>query len=258
MSKQHYPIAETFYSLQGEGLYAGTPMFFIRLAGCNVGKYCYEHPDGELQGLVTPTQANPVSLAVQTEHSICTSSLGQTFVCDTDYHTKEKLTAGEIAAHISSVGHICITGGEPLMHDLVPLLVALAKHKIIKAPHWIHIETSGTLPIIDLFHALPNGTISADELWITCSPKEGFMEQNVECIDEYKFVINFDTLDDTSNVVKRILHTTRGVGHKPIYIQPANPIDSLNTDALRKAIEFVQTHSFLRLSQQHHKSWNLR
>ena len=33
---QNYPIAETFHSLQGEGAWAGTNAFFIRLAGCDV------------------------------------------------------------------------------------------------------------------------------------------------------------------------------------------------------------------------------
>lgn len=31
-----YPVVEKFYSLQGEGLYMGTPAFFIRFAGCNL------------------------------------------------------------------------------------------------------------------------------------------------------------------------------------------------------------------------------
>ncbi|MEO0541875.1 MAG: 7-carboxy-7-deazaguanine synthase QueE, partial [Cyanobacteria bacterium P01_A01_bin.105] len=32
-----FPIVETFHSLQGEGTWAGTSAFFIRLAGCDVG-----------------------------------------------------------------------------------------------------------------------------------------------------------------------------------------------------------------------------
>lgn len=31
-----YAIAETFYTLQGEGYHAGSPAQFIRFAGCNV------------------------------------------------------------------------------------------------------------------------------------------------------------------------------------------------------------------------------
>ena len=31
-----YPVVEHFYSLQGEGIYLGTPAYFIRFAGCNL------------------------------------------------------------------------------------------------------------------------------------------------------------------------------------------------------------------------------
>ena len=31
------PVMEQFYTLQGEGTWTGTPAYFIRLAGCDVG-----------------------------------------------------------------------------------------------------------------------------------------------------------------------------------------------------------------------------
>ncbi|MBT5978051.1 MAG: 7-carboxy-7-deazaguanine synthase QueE, partial [Flavobacteriales bacterium] len=32
-----YPVMEHFATIQGEGFYAGTPAYFIRLGGCDVG-----------------------------------------------------------------------------------------------------------------------------------------------------------------------------------------------------------------------------
>jgi organic radical activating enzyme len=32
-----YPVMEHFYTLQGEGAYAGYAAYFIRLGGCDVG-----------------------------------------------------------------------------------------------------------------------------------------------------------------------------------------------------------------------------
>ena len=33
----HIPVMEHFYTIQGEGFYAGHAAYFIRLAGCDVG-----------------------------------------------------------------------------------------------------------------------------------------------------------------------------------------------------------------------------
>ena len=32
-----YPVMEHFYTIQGEGVHAGKPAYFVRLAGCDVG-----------------------------------------------------------------------------------------------------------------------------------------------------------------------------------------------------------------------------
>jgi len=72
-------INAIFKSVQGEGRFAGYPMLFIRVSGCN--RNC--------------------------------------FYCDTKYHTKGKdMTLKEIAKEIkaSKMRHICFTGGEPLLY----------------------------------------------------------------------------------------------------------------------------------------------
>lgn len=68
-------IAETFDSIQGEGRWTGTPMFFIRFAGCN---------------LSCPW-------------------------CDTDHSSQEQVDVGSLVLRALSTGRrrVCITGGEP-------------------------------------------------------------------------------------------------------------------------------------------------
>lgn len=99
---------ETFYSVQGEGFYAGAPAFFIRLGGCDVGcVWCDVKESWDAEA-----------------HSV---------------QTVEELTA----MAKSSGAPICIiTGGEPLMYHLEPITTALQKAGIRT-----HLETSGAHPI---------------------------------------------------------------------------------------------------------------
>jgi 7-carboxy-7-deazaguanine synthase len=96
-------INEEFYSIQGEGLHTGIPMYFVRLQGCAVG--CY--------------------------------------FCDTKYTWRpedQTTKEGDIInrALNSKADWICLTGGEPLEQDVSQLTQMAKDHGL-----FIHIETSG-------------------------------------------------------------------------------------------------------------------
>ncbi len=103
---------EHFYSIQGEGHYAGTPAYFIRLAGCDVGcSWCDVKESWEV-------------------------SNDQYVDLDTilDFVAKSKAK------------NIIITGGEPSMYNLVPLTQRLKQNG-----YFVHLETSGAYPISGMF-----------------------------------------------------------------------------------------------------------
>jgi|HubBroStandDraft_1064217.scaffolds.fasta_scaffold00148_36 7-carboxy-7-deazaguanine synthase len=152
----NFPIAETFFSLQGEGLYTGVPMFFVRLAGCNVGRN------------------------IGSVYTECTSWCGEKFTCDTDYRPKAgNMTAVEIvrSAHMAGAKHLCLTGGEPILYPVAEISAHCQQLNL-------HIETSGT----KLIPSLP-----ASRTFITCSPKQGYLAENDGFIDQWKFLIGPDT-----------------------------------------------------------------
>ena len=102
------PIMESYYTIQGEGFHSGTPAYFIRLAGCNVGcHWC----DVKASWKVFPSQWQDVEQIV--------SNIKQT-------ETKT----------------VVITGGEPLMYDL-----SLLTEKIKNLNFKTNIETSGAYPL---------------------------------------------------------------------------------------------------------------
>ena len=99
-------LKEVFYTIQGEGPFAGRPAVFIRLAGCNL----------------------------------------QCPGCDTDYTTDAyEADAHEVVSRALDIsgpcGLVVITGGEPFRQDL-RLLVSLLCGKGFT----VQIETNGTFP----------------------------------------------------------------------------------------------------------------
>jgi len=103
-SSTHLPLMEEFYTIQGEGHYAGRPAYFIRLGGCDVGcVWC----DVKESWDINKHPLTPVD-------EIITNVLA------------------------TETNFVVITGGEPAMYDLTYLVNQLHKENIEVA-----IETSG-------------------------------------------------------------------------------------------------------------------
>lgn len=135
-----YPIMEHFYTIQGEGVHTGRAAYFIRTAGCDV----------------------------------------QCWWCDVKDSWKEeghpRLKVSELVEEVRKSGTniVVITGGEPLLHDLLPLTTALKEIGV-----QTHIETSGSSPL--------SGKLD----WITLSPKrfKKPTEEIFSYVDELKVVV---------------------------------------------------------------------
>lgn len=131
MTDRKYQVNEIFYSLQGEGMRAGTANVFVRLSGCN--QQCLVETHG--------------------------------FDCDTEFVSGRRMTAKEIVAEafmtigrengVKGVGMI-FTGGEPLLQVDAELVNAARSVGFFTA-----IETNGSLPV--------PADVALD--WITVSPK---------------------------------------------------------------------------------------
>ncbi len=107
-----YRVNEIFYSLQGEGVRAGTAALFLRLAGCNL--HCTQATHG--------------------------------FDCDTDWRTGRPMTAGQIVQALRAASADCswvvLTGGEPGLQADAALIEALHAAGLRLA-----VETNGTVAL---------------------------------------------------------------------------------------------------------------
>lgn len=144
-----YPIHEIFHSFQGEGLHTGRSAAFIRLFGCPV--HC------------------PWCDSAGTWHK--------------DHVPKHivKLAPDSIYARVMETPPdiVVITGGEPTIHNLSPLVEYLTDH--LPRPTEIHLETSG---------AFEFGPRLFD--WITVSPKKWKMPlvSSLQAANEIKIILD--------------------------------------------------------------------
>ena len=233
-----YPISELFVSPQGEGVYSGTMMQFIRLAGCTVGKrYPKEMYKFDLKprSVGMSTMVNDDKLPIYTEE--CTTYDGRKFACDTDYRKKFAYTVADLSRQWSSgIEHACITGGEPLMHDITELVDALHAAGIK-----IHIETSGT---VHLDKAITDAMLR-HAVWVTVSPKQDVLTDMILRADEIKLLV--DDGFDWGKVPKEVKQ------HGTVYIQPINFEHTVNPKNLKKCMELQQQYPHLRVCVQLHK-----
>lgn len=171
-----YRINEIFYSIQGEGVFAGTPAVFVRFSGCNLNcPWC------------------------DTDHS-------QSKLMARD--KLEDTVAGLLFGHDGAI--IVLTGGEPALqlHDDEPLFRGLARR--------ICIETNGTLPVpdwVDWITVSPKNRLSPivprpDELKFVFEPEHipyYLSMQEADCEKSIQPLARKDGTTNLSDALKFVL-----------------------------------------------------
>ena len=238
------PLAENFSSPQGEGRFVGHRMYFLRLAGCTVGK-----PFTADERIANESFTGQ-KLHIYQEK--CTAWNGSNFACDTNYKMSERMTVSKIVALIpDNVQHVCLTGGEPLMHDLTPLM-----HALCDAAKIVHIETSGTIDFTRFpWFAAYFGWNDHDipKPWVAVSPKAGYLDICIENASELKVLIG-DDFDEAQFLAAFQCE----IDMDKVYIQPINGEFTLDMVNVKKCLDLQLKYPKLMLSSQMHKTWNVR
>lgn len=237
-----YPIAERFTSLQGEGLYTGTLMYFIRFAGCSVGKKTVA---GEVEKLRVD-EKDPLPIYREK----CTLYDGREFLCDTDFRTKEVLTTAQLFADIpEGVEHICLTGGEPLNQPLAEFMLL-----VTDTDYQVHIETSGTVSIKKSWPEFSDGYLVGNPggwLWLTVSPKFGVLPEMLEMANEIKLLVDKDF--DITKLPEGVMRSL-----EIVWVQPVNEEWEVYGPNVERCIKLIHEHPTWRMSSQAHKIWRVR
>jgi len=143
-------VTEIFAGIQGETSFSGLPFVFVRLTGCNL----------------------------------------RCRYCDTTYAygSGQEFSLDEILSRVTSFGlsRVCITGGEPMIHEDTPVLV----RKLLGRGHQVLVETNGAIPL----SRLDPGAIKIMDVKCPASGEhEKMLWENFRCLtgqDEVKFVIS--------------------------------------------------------------------
>lgn len=194
------PIMEHFYTIQGEGFQSGRAAYFIRIGGCDVGcHWCDVKESWEA--------AN---------HSL---------------YPIDKIVKFTDEA---SSPLVVITGGEPVMYNLLPITTALKQLN-----KTVCLETSGAY------------TLSGDFDWICLSPKKNKapLEEYYKVAHELKVIIfNMNDFKWAETHKEKVNKNCK------LYLQVEW---SKSETMLPKVIQYVKDHPEWTISVQSHKYINV-
>lgn len=210
-SPQMLDIISIFYTIQGEGPFAGCPAVFIRLAGCNL----------QCPGCDTEYTLGRTRVAVPVIVSIVAGEIPQT-----------------IDPNITDSPVVVITGGEPFRQDITILCDAL-----VNFGFRVQVETNGVLPIPS--HLNENVVI------VCSPKTAQINRHNAQRIAALKYVIHHESVNPHDGLpILALNHSNSGQVFRPpegfmgkIYVQPMDVkddyINSLNqAAAVKSALDF--------------------
>jgi len=214
-------INEIFYSIQGEGIFAGIPTFFVRLQGCNLKPFC----------------------------KWCDTSYAQ------DLGMGHSQDCNEVLRQLFNLGlrrkdWVCITGGEPLLqHEPVGELVAKLSALGVK----IEIETNGSLFLPGWRYLVDSWSVD-----VKCPSSGVCGASRIDLLplisrpsDQIKFVVaDQQDLDFASEILEKVrdIQATKLVS--PVILNADHYQDEVSW--MREVVEFCKTHH-VRFSLQLHK-----
>lgn len=206
-------VVEIFKSIEGEGKRAGLPCTFIRLFGCNLRcKYC------------------DTKYGWSSEYS----------------DDAKEMSIEQIVEEAVKIGvpHITITGGEPLIHDDLFLLLS----ELAKRNFWVNVETNGTM--LPKCHNVPNIFYTMDYKTNASGMSDEMNMgaiQTLQCKDVLKFVVgSIEDCKQAKDIIDNI-KPEAAIYFSPVFgkIEPKEIVEFLLSNEMYNCNVQVQLHKII-------------
>lgn len=224
----HLSVKDIFYTIQGEGPFAGEPSVFVRLAGCNLRcTFC----DTDFEVGSAPLSLQSIISTIQDSFPYSGDSFNRLVV---------------------------ITGGEPLRQNVVPLIAA-----ILNNGDRVQIETAGTVwpdGLEDFMYETP----FAGAVTIVVSPKTASVHKNIfKYADAWKYVVSardgaekgipITNTQPTRYLAKKLASPPPSRVPNLVWMSPKDEYDAVkNKENMEEAVRRCLKYGY-RLSLQQHK-----
>lgn len=212
-------VIEIFSSIDGEGITAGYPAVFIRLAGCNLRcEYC------------------------DTKYS---------------YDGGQEMSIEEIMDKVLSFGicRVTVTGGEPLIHKDIDVLLGCLLIRGLK----VNVETNGSVDVSQVVDRIKeydpfldiSGLFFTIDYKLSCSGQENKMCLNnfkhKREVDIIKFVVGSKEDLERVRVVCELFELTNNVFISPVFgkIQPSEIVQFILYNHMDFARVQLQMHKII-------------
>lgn len=239
-------LTEQFFSIQGEGKYAGVPSYFLRTGGCNLS----------CPGFGASYNVDGV----------------QKLGCDTyfavDSHFSKQWQriddAGELIVHLEEefdkIGYLpqlVITGGEPLLYYKDEVFYAVVSWLVEQGVR-ITFETNGTVEIDFEAYPIYKQTIFALSIKLANSGEVKSKRIKPQAIANmvqggydsfFKFTIDRALVESTA--LEEILEITQPFGHVTTYCMPVGESRDSICKNDRAVFEFCMKHNFFYSDRLH-------
>jgi len=251
------PIAEHFYTVQGEGPYVGTPAVFLRTAGCNLQCGATESKLGDVDSEFEPDgdatwRCDTIEVWRSPESTPTLNELG------------ERFESNGWLDRLDATAHLVVTGGEPMLPARQKQLAAFCRwmdteHSIRP---FVEVETNGTVPPTDEFDPwvnqynvsmkLSNSGHTYDER-VTADAVQAYIDRhNKTQRAVFKFVVSRE--EDIPEIHN--LQSEYGIPDDMIHLMPAGMTQEELGETYRPVVELCKNEGW-RFSQRLHVDvWN--